>query len=444
MVAPEKARVLVLGAGFGGLTFCKRFHHPNAAVTLIDRTNHHLFQPLLYQVATAGLSAPDIAQPVRSILAGTSNLTVLMEEALDFDLSGRRVILRERPLAYDYLVLALGGVTSYFGHPEWEQFAPGLKSLEDALRIRRNLLLAFERAENEANAKARDALMTIVVVGGGPTGVELAGACAELTRFVLKRDFDHIDSAQARVILIEGSPVILSHMPPDLAQSAQDQLVHLGVQVRTSSRVKSISKGRVDLESGETIYAENILWAAGVSANPLTRKLGVELDRAGRVKVLPDLSLPGHPNVFAIGDMALVLERDGKPVPGVSPAAMQMANHVSHIIEDELNMGPGRAPRPTFNYWDKGTMATIGRSAAVAYSGPIKMHGFIAWLAWLFVHLVFLVGFRNKLAVFMQWVYSYFTYKRGARIITGLPTPPAEASPAAATTEKTEVTTKAG
>jgi NADH dehydrogenase len=444
MVAPEKARVLVLGAGFGGLTFCKHFHNPNTAVTLVDRTNHHLFQPLLYQVATAGLSAPEIAQPVRSILSGVPNLNVVMDQALDIDLKGQRVVLNESTVSYDYLVLALGGVTSYFGHPEWEEFAPGLKSLEDALRIRRNLLLAFERAENEANDKARDAMMTIVVVGGGPTGVELAGACAELTRFVLKRDFDHIDPAHARVILIEGSPVILSHMPLDLAERAQEQLQQLGVHVRTSCRVKSIGKGRVDLEGGETIYAENILWAAGVSANPLTRKLGVEVDRAGRVKVSPDLSLPGYPNVFAIGDMALVLEANGKPVPGVSPAAMQMANHVARIIEDELTLGHGRAPRPKFNYWDKGTMATIGRSAAVAYSGPIKMHGFIAWLAWLFVHLVFLVGFRNKLAVFMQWLYSYFTYKRGARIITGWPPSEIEASPRRATLEKTEVATKVG
>jgi NADH:ubiquinone reductase (H+-translocating) len=441
MVAPDKTRVVVLGAGFGGLTFCKHFRHPNAAVTLVDRTNHHLFQPLLYQVATAGLSAPDIAQPIRSILSGVPNVTVLMDEAQDFDLTGRRVILKESTISYDYLVLALGGVTSYFGHPEWEEVAPGLKSLDDALRIRRNVLLAFERAENETNATAREALMTIVVVGGGPTGVELAGACAELARHVLRRDFDHIDPATARVILIEGSPVILSHMPADLAESAQEQLVRLGVQVSTSCRVKSIAKGRVDLENGETIFAENILWAAGVSANPITRKLGVELDRAGRVKVLPDLSLPGYANVFAIGDMALVLDAKGKPVPGVSPAAMQMANHVARIIENELTLGTGRAPRPQFNYWDKGTMATIGRSAAVCYSGPIKMHGFIAWLAWLFVHLVFLIGFRNKLAVFMQWVYSYFTYKRGARIITGWPPPQAETSPRRATTE---AATKAG
>lgn len=421
MAGDGKAHIVVLGAGFGGLTFCKKFRHPDARVTIVDRTNHHLFQPLLYQVATAGLSAPEIAQPIRSILRDAPNLSVLLDEVADFDLPTRRVLLKQNALSYDYLVLALGGVTSYFGHPEWEEFAPGLKSLEDALRMRRDLLLAFERAETEPDPKACDALMTIVIVGGGPTGVELAGACAELARYVLRRDFDHIDPAKARVILIEGSPVVLSHMPPDLSESARRQLERLGVQVRTSCRVKSIERAAVHLESGETIHAANILWAAGVSASPLTRKLGVELDRAGRVKVHPDLSLPGYPNVFAIGDMALVLQDDGKPVPGVSPAAMQMATHVAHIIEDDLSMGPGAAPRSVFKYWDKGTMATIGRSAAVAYSGPIKMHGFIAWLAWLFVHLVFLIGFRNRLAVFMQWVYSYFTYKRGARIITNWP-----------------------
>jgi len=425
-MAAAKTHILVLGAGFGGLTFCKKFRDADACITIVDRTNHHLFQPLLYQVATAGLSAPDIAQPVRAILRDVPNLTVLLEEATDIDLANRRVTMQRNTLSYDYLVLALGGITSYFGHPEWEEFAPGLKTLEDALRIRRDVLLAFERAESERDAKAREALMTIVVVGGGPTGVELAGAFAELARYVLRRDFDHIDPAEAKVILIEGSPVILSHMPPDLSESALQQLQRLGVEVRTSCRVKSIAKGRVDFEGGSAIAAENILWAAGVSATPLTRKLGVELDKAGRVKVNPDLSVPGHPNVFAIGDMALVIQADGKPVPGVSPAAMQMAQHVARIIGDELTLGAGRAPRPAFKYWDKGTMATIGRSAAVAYSGPIKMHGFIAWLAWLFVHLIFLVGFRNKLAVFLQWIYSYFTYKRGARIITGRPPGPGE------------------
>jgi NADH dehydrogenase len=418
----ELKQILVLGAGFGGLTFCQKFHHRNARITLVDRTNHHLFQPLLYQVAAAGLSAPDIAQPVRSILSHKPNVTVLLDQVLEFDFAARRVLLERNSLPYDYLVLALGGCTSYFGHPEWEQFAPGLKSLEDALRIRQNVLLAFEQAECEQDPAALQRLMTLVVVGGGPTGVELAGAFAELARIVLKRDFRHIDPGKARVILIEASPVVLSHLPADLAASAMEQLRHLGVQVRTSTRVKHITRRRVELEGGEVIEAENIIWAAGVSATPLTRKLGVELDRAGRVKVTPDLSLPGHPEVFAIGDMALVLQENGQPVPGVSPAAMQEARHVARIIEDELNAArPANAARPPFKYWDKGTMATIGRSAAVAYTGPLKLSGFPAWVAWLLVHLIFLIGFRNRLAVLLQWAYSYFTYKRSARIITSLP-----------------------
>jgi NADH dehydrogenase len=422
----NKPHVVVLGAGFGGLTLAKHLHHPTACVTVVDRTNHHLFQPLLYQVATAGLSAPDIAQPIRAILAEKPNVNVLLDEVTDFDLAGKRVILCKNILSYDYLVLALGGVTSYFSHPEWEQFAPGLKTLDDALHIRNNILLAFEKAESERDPAEQVRLMTIVIVGGGPTGVELAGACAELARHVLKRDFDHVDPALARIILVEGSPTLLSYLPPDLQESALQQLQRLGVEVRTSIRVKSISKGRVEFENGEILAAENILWAAGVSATPLTKKLGVELDRAGRVKVNPDLSLPGHPQVFAIGDMALVIQEDGKPVPGVSPAAMQMAKHVARIVEDELEFGPGRAPRPAFKYWDKGTMATIGRSAAVAVAGPIKLHGFIAWLAWLFVHLIFLVGLRNKLIVFLNWVYSYFTYKRGARLIINVRHPSRE------------------
>jgi NADH dehydrogenase len=420
--------IIVLGAGFGGLTFCQKFRHPTARVTLVDKTNHHLFQPLLYQVATAGLSAPEIAQPIRSILSDRPNVTVLLDEVREVDLAGKRVLLAKNTLAYDFLVLALGAVTSYFGHPDWERFAPGLKTLEDAFAIRRSVLLAFERAENEPNPAEHDRLMTIVVVGGGPTGVELAGAFAELARHVLKRDFRRIDPAQARIILIEASPVVLSHLPADLAESATRQLQALGVEVRTSTRVKSILRGRVELESGEVIEAENIIWAAGVSAHPLTRTLGAELDRAGRIKVKPDLSVPSHPEVFAIGDLALVLGEDGKPVPGVSPAAMQMAAHVARVIEDELAAPrAGQVVRPAFRYWDKGTMATIGRSAAVALIGPLKLSGFIAWLGWLFVHLVFLIGFKNKLTVLMQWAYSYFTYKRGARVITGLETPQVQA-----------------
>jgi len=388
----------------------------------VDRTNHHLFQPLLYQVATAGLSAPEIAQPIRSILFDKPRVRVLMDAVVNFDLAAHEVILEKQRLRYDYLVLALGGAIGYFGHPEWAEFAPGLKSLEDALRIRGSILRSFERAETEPDPAEQRRLMTIVVVGGGPTGVELAGAFAELARHVLKADFRRIDPSQARVILIEASPVVLSHLPPDLSASAMEQLQALGVEVRTSIKVKAISLGRVELDSGGVIEAENVIWAAGVSASPLTKKLGVDLDRAGRVKVNPDCSLPGHVEVFAIGDMALLFDTNGKPVPGVSPAAMQMAAHVAEVIEDELT-SPGLAARPAFKYWDKGTMATIGRSAAVAAVGPFHLHGFIAWVAWLFVHLLFLIGFRNKLAVLLQWTYSYFTYKRGARIITGLEEP---------------------
>ena len=414
----------MLGAGFGGLTFCQTFRHPTAQVMVVDRTNHHLFQPLLYQVATAGLSAPEIAQPIRAILRDQPNLTVLMERVLDIDLPRKEVSLSRGKLGYDYLVLALGGMTTYFGHPEWEQHAPGLKSLEDAVRIRRNVLLAFERAETEPDPVEQQRLMTLVIIGGGPTGVELAGAFAELTRTVLQKDFDNIDPSRARVVLIEASPAVLSHLPPDLAQSATEQLRKLGVEVRTSTRVKNLTQGRVELEGGEIILAENILWAAGVGASPLTQKLGVELDRAGRVKVNPDLSVPGHPEVFAIGDLAFLLQENGRPVPGVSPAAMQEAKHVARIIEDEL-ASPGSAGRPSFNYWDKGTMATIGRSAAVAEVGRFHFTGFIAWLAWLGIHLLFLVGFRNKLAVLLQWAYAYFAYKRGARIIhQAVPEPP--------------------
>lgn len=413
--------IVVLGAGFGGLEFCKRFRHANARVTLVDRTNHYLFQPLLYQVATAGLSAVDIAQPVRSIFSDRPDITVLLDNVMDFDLANKKVLLEENTLDYDYLVLALGSCTGYFGHPEWERFAPGLKTLEDALQIRSSVLLAFEKAENEKEAAQRDRLLTIAIVGGGPTGVELSGAFAELARKVLKRDFRRIDPTRARIILVEGAPRVLSHLLPDLSESAKCQLENLGVHVRVSTRVKTIRQGEVELESGETICAENIVWAAGVSATPLTKKLGAELDKEGRVKVKPELSLPNRPEVFAIGDMALVFQENGKPVPGVSPAAMQMGRHVAQIIEDEIDLGAGRAPRARFKYWDKGTMATIGRSAAVAEVGKFKFSGLPAWLAWLFVHLIFLVGFRNRIMVLIQWAYAYFAYKRGARIITFVP-----------------------
>jgi NADH dehydrogenase len=413
------SHVVVLGAGFGGLTFCQHFRHHNARITLVDRQNHHLFQPLLYQVATAGLSAPEIAQPIRAILAECPNLAVLLDNVQEISLKERKVVLEEQTLTYDYLVMALGGVTAYFGHPEWEAVAPGLKTLDDAVRIRRDILLAFEKAETAPTAEDLERLLTIVVVGGGPTGVELAGAFAELARFVLVRDFRRIDPSKARIILIEASAVILSHLPQRLAESAQRQLESMGVEIRTNTRVTAINQGCVETSTGK-ICAENIIWAAGVGAVPITRTLGVELDRAGRIKVAPDCSVPVFPNVFAIGDMASLIDKNGVVVPGVSPAAMQMGRHVAKIIRDELDYPQSNRPRPDFAYFDKGTMATIGRSKAVAKVRDLEITGFPAWLAWLAVHLIFLIGFRNKIAVLMQWGYSYLAYRRGSRIITGL------------------------
>lgn len=416
---------MVLGGGFGGVEFCKHFQIRDARVTLVDRTNHYLFQPLLYQVATAGLSATDIAQPIRSLFSERKDITVLMDEVMDFNLAEKKVLLRENVLSYDFLVLAMGGGNSYFGHPEWAQFAPGLKTLNDAMRIRSRVLMAFEKAENGAEKEERAKLLTIVIVGGGPTGVELAGAIAELARRVLRRDFRRIDPAAAKIILLEGAPRVLAHFPPELSASAQRQLESLGVCVRPATRVKDIRADEVELETGEKIPAGTILWAAGVSATPLTEKLGVELDKAGRVKVNEDLSLPGHPEIFAVGDMALVVGDDGKPVPGVSPAAMQMGRHVAKIIQEEIHFGR-KMLRAPFKYWDKGTMATIGRSAAVAWIGKIRLSGFPAWLMWLFVHLFFLLGFRNRVAVLFQWIYSYLAFRRGARIITAGPSEPAK------------------
>jgi len=342
---------------------------------------------------------------------------VLLRQATGFDLARREVQFDHAALPYDYLVLALGGVTTYFGHPEWEKFAYGLKSLEDALHIRGEVLLSFELAENSTDPAEKQRLMTIVIVGGGPTGVELAGAFAELTRKVLKGDFQRIDPGQARVVLIEGTPRLLRQFSERLSVSAVKQLTRLGVEVRTGVNVTDMGKGFIQFSDGSRIESASIIWAAGVAANPLTQKLGVPLDRSGRVQVNPDLSLPGHPEVFAIGDMALVLDEQKQPVPGVSPAAMQMARHAARIIQDELH-GRRSSPRPAFKYWDKGMMATIGRSAAVAQIGRLQFSGWVAWVSWLLVHLLFLIGFRNKAAVLLQWIYSYFTYKRGSRIIT--------------------------
>jgi NADH dehydrogenase len=417
---PELPHIVVVGAGFAGMKFATEIPDGLARITIVDRQNHHLFQPLLYQVATAGLSAVDIAQPVRALFGPRPNLAVLMSEVRGIDLAERRVTHARGELVYDYLILATGGATSYFGHPEWEQFAPGLKTLDDALRIRRLILCSLERAETETDPVKRDAAMNIIVIGGGPTGVELAGAFAELTRTVLNKDFDHIDPRKVRVRLIEGSPRVLGTFSPELSESAQRQLEKLGVEVRTGVRVEAIREGEV-VVAGETIRADNIIWAAGVSAAPLTSQLGVQTDRGGRILVLPDLSVPNHPEVFALGDCVALTDPNGVVVPGVAQGAIQMGAHAAEIVIREIRgekFAPvGRAP---FVYRDKGSMATIGRSAAVAHIGKLHLSGYPAWLAWLAVHLMFLVGFRNKFSVLMQWIYSYFTYKRGARIITGV------------------------
>lgn len=393
-----------------------------ARITLIDRQNHHLFQPLLYQVATAGLSAVDIAQPIRAVFADRPNFAVVMGEVTGIDLAVRTVEHSRGRLNYDYLVVAAGSTTSYFNHPEWEQHASGLKSLDDALRIRRQILCAFEKAETQPDPQRKAELMTMIVVGAGPTGVELAGSLADLTRRVLLKDFDHIDSSTARVILVSSGERVLETFQPELSASAKRQLEKLGVEVWTGVRAEGIGEGEVTI-GGKVIRAGTVIWAAGVKANPLGALLGVPTDRGGRVLVQPDLSVPGHPTVFVAGDLASIVDVNGVAVPGVAQGALQMGTHIGHIIAHEARVERHAAEpmgRPAFAYKDKGSMATIGRSAAVAELGRIKLHGWIAWMAWLLVHLLFLVGFRSKIAVLINWIYSYLTFRRGARIITGL------------------------
>lgn len=412
-----KKKIVVLGAGFGGLAFTRALQHKDAAITLIDRQNHHLFQPLLYQVATAGLSAPEIAQPIRSILRDQQNVTVLLDEATGIDLGDRRVDLRDTgEIRYDYLLIAVGARTNYFGDDQWAQHAPGLKTLDDATGMRRRILLSFEQAECERDVKKREKLMRTVVIGGGPTGVELAGSFAELTRRVLDKDFRNADPEKAEIILLEVMPRILGPFSEGLAKSATKQLEDLGVEVRVNQKIKDIREGVVELED-DTLEAANIFWGAGVRGTPLMDSLDVEKDKGGRIRVQPDLSLPGHPEVFAVGDTVSLKDANGKPVPGVSPAAMQMGKHVASFFRDGSIDGEKRKP---FAYFDKGNMATIGRSKAIAQVGKLEFSGLPAWLAWLLVHLVFLIGFRNKLAVLLQWFYSYISFRRGARIITGL------------------------
>ena len=411
MDSKDKPHVLILGGGFGGLWATRALAGAPVRITLVDRTNHHLFQPLLYQVATAGLSAPDIAAPLRHILRGQQNVTVRMDEALAIDLAARQVSLAGGTIGYDYLLVATGAAHAYFGRDEWAEHAPGLKTLDDALAIRARVLSAFEAAEREDDPARREALMNFVVIGGGPTGVELAGTLAEIARHTLPREFRRADVRKARVHLVEAGPRVLATMPPELSEKTRAQLQKLGVEVHTGAPVTQIDADGVSM--GERrIASRTVLWAAGVAASPLGRQLGVATDRAGRVPVAPDLSLPEHPEVFVVGDLASV-QQDGKPVPGVAPAAKQMGAHVAGVIRSRLR---GIAGKP-FRYRDYGNLATIGRMAAVVDFGRLRFSGILAWWFWLVAHLFFLIGFRNRIIVLVNWAWSYWTYQRHARII---------------------------
>ena len=411
-----RPKVVIVGAGFAGLTAARRIARLPVQVTVIDRKNHHTFQPLLYQVATAGLSPGEIAAPIRWILRGHRNVEVLLEEVVDFKLEEKKLITREQILDYDFLVIASGATHAYFGHPEWEPLAPGLKTIEDALEIRRRVLLAFELAERQnANHDAQSGSpLQFVVIGGGPTGVELAGTLAEIAHHALNHEFRKIDPKQTRILLLEGGPRVLGPYSEELSRKAEDQLRRLGVEVRTSSIVTRIEPGAV-WAGDKKIPASVVLWAAGVAASPLGQKLGVPVDRAGRVLVEPDLSIPGHREVLVIGDLASLSDENGKMLPGVAPVAIQQGDWVAETIARDLE----HQPRRNFVYHDKGSLATIGRAAAVAQFPKFELSGYFAWLAWLFVHIFFLIGFRNRLLVMIQWAWSYLTYERGARLITG-------------------------
>ncbi|HKZ29302.1 MAG TPA: NAD(P)/FAD-dependent oxidoreductase [Acidimicrobiia bacterium] len=405
-------RVVIIGGGFGGLYAAKALGSAPVAVTLIDRRNHHVFQPLLYQVATAGLSAIDIGEPIRRILRRQANTSVQLAEVVSVDLEARHVLLAEgEPIEYDYLIVATGAGDSYFGHDDWEPHAPGLKSIEDALEIRRRVLLAFEQAEMVKDPDSRRALLTLAVIGGGPTGAELAGALAELSRHTLSDEFRQFDAGDARVLLIEAGDRILPGYPPALSARAQRQLERLGVEIRTGAPVTEVDAGGIRL-GDERIPCRTMLWAAGVAASPLGASLGTELDQAGRVIVEPDLTVPGHPEVFVVGDLAHVVQ-NGRPLPGVAPAAIQMGRHAA----DSITRAVRAEPTQSFRYVDRGTMATLGRSSAIAVIKGIRLWGLPAWLAWLFIHILFLIGFRNRAVVLFEWARSYLTYSRSARLI---------------------------
>jgi NADH:quinone reductase (non-electrogenic) len=405
--------VVILGAGFAGINAAKALEKAPVQVTVIDRKNHHTFQPLLYQVALAVLSPAEIASPIRTVLRRASNVEVLLGEAAGFDLAKRVVRIDGLDLPYDYLVVASGATHAYFSHPEWEEHAPGLKTIEDAIEIRRRVLLAFETAEREAIASGSSPPLTFVVIGAGPTGVELAGAIADISKRYMERDFRAIDPAKARIILLEGGPRVLPVYPEDLSASAEKQLNEMGIEVRTNAMVTNVESGMVTVGK-EKIPANVILWGAGVLASPLGKMLGAPTDRAGRVLVAPDLSIAGHPEVFVAGDLAAVKMENGQMVPGVAPAAIQMGKFVARQIKRSV----AGKPRQVFHYLDKGILATIGRSRAVADMGKLHFSGYLAWLAWLFIHLFFLIGFRNRFFVMAEWAWSYITFNPGARLIT--------------------------
>jgi len=410
-----KPKIVILGGGFGGLNAAKALRKANAQITVIDRANHHLFQPLLYQVATATLSPADVAMPIRHILRNQTNTEVLLGEVTDVDLDNKCVILADTdPVAYDYLVVATGATHSYFGHPEWEHFARGLKTIDDATYIRGEVLAAFEYAERASTQQEKQDWMTVIIVGAGPTGAELAGAFAEISHKVLKNEFRHIQPNEAKIILVEGTDRIVSVFSPPLSERAKRDLQKLGVDVRLDTFVQSIDSRGVDTNKGR-IEGRTVIWAAGVQASPAAKWLKVKADRVGRVFVNPDLSIPEHPEIFVLGDCAHVADNKGQPLPGVAPVAIQQGHSIGrklrHLVE-------GAADNKPFHYFNKGILATIGRSRAIAQTGNIKIAGWIAWLAWLFIHIMYLIGFRNKISVLLQWAWAYFTWDLGARLIT--------------------------
>ncbi len=429
-------RVIIIGGGFAGLECARKLANDDRFdVILLDRTNHHLFQPLLYQVATASLAAPDIARSIRQILSDAKNVTVLMDEVVS--ISPREKCLTGKSgevFHFDYLILAAGARTSYFGNDQWEKHSLGLKSLADAQNIRRTVLSNLERAELTKDEDERKRLMTIAIVGGGPTGVELAGACVDLIHRSLKSNFRRIDTSKLRVILIENSPTILEHFAPHQSVYAKQRLTDLGVEIRNQTRVTDVQKGKLLFQDGTSLEAEAIVWAAGIAANPLTKDLGVAMDRGGRITPNLDLSIPGHPDIFVAGDLTNMRDRDDKFVPGVAPAATQMGDHIAKVLKEELRLEGTRfaeqkhSLRPQFSYTDKGMMAIIGKNAAVVKAGNFTLNGFFAWIAWLLIHILFLIGFRNKLAVLLGWAYAYIVNNPEARIIVYPPASVADPS----------------